>query len=141
MTDPRGKWVFLSGPMTGKPDFNRKAFDDAARQLADMGAGYVFNPADVSRRDRKAKPHEEYMKRTLHELTGGGYDLLVLLDGWQASTGSTLEVSVAQACGIPTAWMRDLSNCERMDADRYRKVREGLEGALQELDEWGSRWL
>ena len=44
--DFKDKNVYLSGPMTGFDDWNRAEFNKFAWNLRDMGAGFVFNPAE-----------------------------------------------------------------------------------------------
>lgn len=100
--DPMGRRVYVSGPMTGLPDFNRAEFSRVARGLRAGGALRVFDPsfgADGS------KPHEAHMLRDLHELTSNMdgrpyYDAIVQLDGWESSYGARVEAAVARACGI-----------------------------------------
>ena len=106
-----GKRVFLSGPITGREDFNRAEFAKAERIVRNLGAGMVYNPAELPSAD-DAHRHSHWMIRTLHELTEyfgfpriemnnkPMYDVLVLLDGWRESDGARVERVVAAACGI-----------------------------------------
>lgn len=109
MTDFQGKTVFLSGPMTGKLDFNRAAFAQAESRLMELGAAAVFNPAKDAPAEGDEKPHAHYMLDTLHRLTQHGkvdgfnrprFDVLVALPGWSQSAGARIEVDVAFSCGI-----------------------------------------
>lgn len=99
------KRIYLSGVMTGKPDWNREAFAKAARLMRGQGAS-VFNPAFTAPTDKEqVKPHTYYMLRDLHELTRhhcdcAYYDVLAQLPGWEESNGATIEMLVARACGI-----------------------------------------
>ena len=105
-----GKRVFISGPMTGMPDWNRAEFDRAERELRELDAAAVYNPAFMAPREgESALAHEWYMARTLNVLTRLDYaadpsrpfyDAVVLLDGWWKSDGATLERAVAEAIGI-----------------------------------------
>lgn len=95
--------VYLSGPMSGMTNWNRDAFDDAARYLRQMGAK-VFNPA-FNLPTGKPMPHEYYMTRDIHELTDNMdgkpfYNILAQLPGWEKSKGARVEAIVAKACGI-----------------------------------------
>lgn len=114
MHDFNSKRVFLSGPMSGKPDWNREAFAQAEKRCYELGADWVYNPAkDAPREGEPVAEHEQYMNVTLHELTrwvNGAhsivdsrpfYDVLVLLDGWEKSDGALMESSTAFECGIP----------------------------------------
>ena len=112
-----GKRVFLSGPMTGLPDYNVAEFAKAHARLKEAGAKYVYNPALTylcQRHDvAAAKEHQDYMLDCIHELTDRkkrsqgwetlvpkAYDALVRLPGWQDSDGARMEWEVAMACGI-----------------------------------------
>ena len=110
MTHVSGRHVYLSGPMTGLPDWNRAAFDEAEKRLLALGAQEPYNPANAIERF-KSLSHETCMYRSLVELvdeewsTEPGYptpwyDLLVSLHGWEQSAGARLEREVAEACGI-----------------------------------------
>ena len=109
----KGCNVYLSGPMTGIVDFNRKEFDDAAKYLRRLGASCIYNPAEnISYLVNKS--HEYCMYFSLAKLIkrlvcicgsnvsndGAFYNVLVSLPGWQDSEGATLERAVAEACGI-----------------------------------------
>ena len=117
MSAVQGKRVFLSGPITGMPDGNRAAFDEAERLLRRAGARHVYNPCKALAHGAEAgHPHSWFMLRTLGELTspvaaegtGAFYDMAVMLDGWRASEGASLEHEVARACGIPVRELREL---------------------------------
>ncbi len=108
----KGKRVFISGPMTGMPDWNRAEFERAERELRELGAAAVYNPASMAPREGESvQAHEWYMARTLNVLTRLDYaadpsrpyyDAVILLDGWWKSDGATLEQAVAEAIGIDT---------------------------------------
>lgn len=106
----KDKRVFISGPMTGFYDWNRPEFERAERELRELGAAAVYNPAFMApRAGDPVMAHEWYMARTLNTLTRFDYahdpskpyyDAIVLLDGWWKSDGATLERAVAEAIGI-----------------------------------------
>lgn len=120
MIDVRGKSVFLSGPMTDRPHNNVAALCEAHMALLEMGAARVFNPAMLCLRQpnslRMSPTHENYMRRTLHELTKRShmdvsrplYDMVVMLPGWCDSVGARDEFDVAAACGIPCHHIDDV---------------------------------
>ena len=110
MIHVKGRRVYLSGPMTGLPDWNRAAFDDAEKRLRELGAQEPYNPANFIDRFESLS-HAVCMYRSLVELvdeewsTEPGYptpwyDVLVSLPGWEKSAGARLEREVAVACGI-----------------------------------------
>ena len=117
-----GKSVFLSGPMTGLPKWNKEAFAKAEERLYELGAEWVFNPAtDAPKTDFDPYGHDYWMACTLHELTtlpqhygdsgfSPVYDMLALLPGWEASKGARVECEVAHAIGLvviemPKEWL------------------------------------
>lgn len=110
--DFTGKRVFVSGPMTGKPDWNRAAFADAECMLRKAGAREVFNPAADAPIGEDSHTHEHWMLRTLRELTRMVYcysddgnnrshwDCVLMLQCWIRSEGARVERDVAIACGV-----------------------------------------
>lgn len=94
--------LYIAGPMTGLPDFNRPAFHAAAAQL--RAAGYeVVSPAELDSTHPIADPDGpgawgRYMRRDIpHLLT---CDALALLPGWTDSKGARLETHIAQELGM-----------------------------------------
>lgn len=121
------KSVYVSGPMTGYPDFNFKAFDGVAAELRSGGVK-VFSPADHDREvvDRlwPGKRPEDFPGYAEGDLAGyfdgvshGGefqldnmlawdftvicneIDSVVLLPAWEASTGARSERFVGERTG------------------------------------------
>lgn len=99
--------LYLSGPMTGLPGFNYPAFNAAAAELRALG-WRVYNPAEnrwvaagveFPLREGVA----EYSSVICLEASG-----LVLLPGWEASTGATAEFALARAVGIPARLLEDV---------------------------------
>jgi hypothetical protein len=87
---------YISGPMTGYPEFNFPAFTAKAAQLRAEGKT-VISPHEL--------PGEEldmswdwYLRRDLKALVDCTH--VVLLDGWEHSRGANLEVHVARALGM-----------------------------------------
>lgn len=89
--------LYLSGPMTGLPDYNYPAFHSAAADL--RAAGYVvINPAE--RDGAIALAWEENLRadiQLLVRLAGG----LAMLPGWSESRGARLEGAIATGLGMP----------------------------------------
>lgn len=77
--------IYIAGPMTGIPDFNRISFNEAARLLSEKGH-IVLNPAVLP----DGMKHEEYMTICLAMVEV--CDMVALLPGWENSTGACMEV-------------------------------------------------
>ncbi|MDR7253749.1 hypothetical protein J2X46_002739 [Nocardioides sp. BE266] len=87
--------LYVAGPMSGLPDFNYRAFFDAAAAL--RGAGYeVENPAENELEGEAS--WLAFMRMSLVQISK--VDGLALLPGWQDSRGASLEVHIAEALGL-----------------------------------------
>jgi hypothetical protein len=88
--------LYVSGPMTGKPDLNKPAFAEAAGAL--HAAGFdVVNPAAWT--GGPDYSWEDYMRVDLRLLLD--CDGVAVLPGWLRSRGARLEVHVARNLGLP----------------------------------------
>lgn len=90
------KLIYLSGPMTGLPDFNYPAFDKAAALFRE-GGHLVFNPAEYAREMKEnegvfdlKKAMSKYLMYLCEVAT-----TIVLLPGWEQSQGAKLEHAAA----------------------------------------------
>lgn len=81
--DERIKVMYLSGPITGKPDY-KKVFNLAEAALKSRGY-IVLNPAILP----EGMPHEAYMPICLAMLAQA--DAIVMLNGWRESYGAVFE--------------------------------------------------
>ena len=88
--------LYLSGPMTGKPEFNYPAFHAAAKRLRGMGY-FVLNPAESFDGDT-SRPREDYMRKDIEMLLQA--DMVALLPGWEKSKGVAVELAVATSLGL-----------------------------------------
>lgn len=95
--------IYISGPMSGLPEFNYPAFNEAARIL--RANGYrVYNPAELQglseeklQRMTKFEIWVWYMKRAIRlELKA---DTIVMLSGWRKSKGAKVERWLAKILG------------------------------------------
>lgn len=89
------KRIYLSGPMTGLPEFNFPAFNDEAARLRAMGY-HVVNPAEIN--PANDKTWEQCLREDLREMLT--CDVLALLPNWHGSKGAHLEVQVAHRIGM-----------------------------------------
>lgn len=86
--------IYLSGPMTGLPDYNYPAFNALAAAL--RGRGFVVNnPAEAGSIGRS---WEECMRAAIRMLCGS--DVVVALPGWENSRGAKIEVGLATDLGL-----------------------------------------
>ena len=96
--------LYLCGPMRGLPAFNFPAFHAAAARLRGLGHE-VWSPAERDIVDGfdltkdETRPLTYYMTHDLPAVCQA--DAVAVLPGWRASVGASLEVHVAQVCGIP----------------------------------------
>jgi hypothetical protein len=95
--------IYLSGPMTGMPEFNFPAFHKAAASLRASGHE-VVNPAELDAADAgKPMTWEMYLRRdirALMECTG-----IALLPGWEKSKGAKLEKHIADQLGMSVIFL------------------------------------
>lgn len=99
--------VYIAGPMTGIPQFNFPAFDEAARFLRGRGLT-VISPSEIddpAEREQAlasttgelgdvARPWGEFLTRDV-AIVLTRVDAVVVLPGWSRSRGAVLEVTAA----------------------------------------------
>lgn len=95
--------VYISGPMTGLPDYNRQAFADMARDITNKGHSAI-NPHDL--RHDHGKTWSEFMRIDIRALTFA--DAIVFLPGASKSKGAQIEAVAAKAMGIPFKKLEEL---------------------------------
>lgn len=96
--------VYLSGPMTGIPQWNFPAFNAEAVRL--RAAGFdVVNPAELNP-DTSMTWHE-CMRADIKALCD--CDTLALLPGWEGSQGAHLELHIAHRLGLRVVQARELA--------------------------------
>lgn len=83
--------LFICGPMTGYTDFNRAAFNEAEVELSKSRNKYsIMNPASLP----DGLTQAEYMQITLQMVLA--CDAIVLLSGWNLSSGAIAEIALAK---------------------------------------------
>lgn len=118
----RRKVIFISGPMTAYEDYNRAAFNAAAKLLENDGYT-VLNPAVLP----DGLKHEQYMQVCLTMLEQA--DEIYILAGWEGSVGARREVERASALGIDMKFQcwSALSACiSGMNSDGRCFMRSGV---------------
>ena len=89
------KRIYISGPITGMPDLNKRAFCDAEGELC--AAGFVaVNPVYNGLPDSAA--WHEHMRADIKMLMD--CDGIAMLDGWWLSKGARLEKHLAERLGM-----------------------------------------
>ncbi len=100
--------LYIAGPMAGVEDFNYPLFYEVEEKLNAIGIETI-NPAELDRLDKTVPTttvtpllRAGFLKRDFHHLTT--MEGIVLLEGWQDSTGANAELMVAQISGMST-WL------------------------------------
>lgn len=160
MTEGFRPRVYVSGPMTGLPYFNFPAFD-AVTELLNAADCVVFSPADNDRRrlaevgiDDVTQVHgfaegnvqwynaavdirtEELFRDDFNFIVNEATHL-VLLPGWEASTGARYELVVAEALAVAIvlAVQDDEGAWSLVDFDDEKPVTEYLRSFRQAIPE------
>ena len=97
------KKIYLSGPMTGKPNNNSGFFNAEAERLRALGYG-VVNPAEIN--VNTALTWEEYLKADLKQMLD--CDTIAFLPGWLRSRGARLEHRVARELSFNIVYAEDI---------------------------------
>lgn len=115
--------IFISGPMSDLPDMNYPAFHRLAAALRAQGH-HVENPAE-----NPAQPDwPSYMALSLAQMLT--CQEVVLLPGWEQSSGAVWEASVAHGLGKPVGEL--IGGCTRWSTDiRLRLIPLPAPGALR----------
>lgn len=95
-----GKKVYIAGPMTGLPEHNFPAFNEAEKALRERG----FIPLNPAGNPMGLSP-ADYMRIDLAMV--GVSDLVAMLPGWKLSIGANAEYSTAVSYRIE---VRDISH-------------------------------
>jgi hypothetical protein len=89
--------IYISGPISGKPDGNKPAFEHAAELIRSHGHDPV-NPHDVCANIGKDALWHDYMRKDIKALLD--CDAIVMLPGWEDSRGACLEHLIAEELRI-----------------------------------------
>lgn len=144
--------VFISGPMSGKPNDNVEAFHNAEVELKRRGYS-VWNPAWQQFSD-----DTDFTREDIHDIDLRALekcDAIYMLDGWEGSNGARVEYSHARALGkkimyeclfSDNEWRKDIDErieklkekITKLDIDSYNNLddlRKKLFNEKQELQE------
>lgn len=106
---------YLSGPMTGYPEFNYPAFNKAAKRMREIGL-IVYSPAE--RRGANGEVLDTTGMSAIERLPKEAFDLreafadysrfitteadaVAVLPGWEHSKGAVAEVMLGRSIGLP----------------------------------------
>lgn len=87
--------IYISGPMSNLPDFNRPRFNSEAALLRAQGFT-VVNPAESALPEGSS--WRGHMREDIRALVD--CDRIHLLPGWERSRGAMLELKIAHALGM-----------------------------------------
>lgn len=90
--------IYISGPMTGYPNFNRDLFNRVASELRSQGI-IVLNPAEIPGHDDW--DWLDWMREAIKMLLFA--KSVVLLPEWNLSRGASLEYEIAFNLGLEIA--------------------------------------
>lgn len=106
--------LYVAGPMSGIPQDNIPAFEEAGNWLEDKGFDallpHTIDPHQHAGPCPKGPKGESqhtapcHLRTDIQEMLS--CDGIVLLRGWEASQGARLEMSVASACGLDVSFFR-----------------------------------
>jgi hypothetical protein len=94
--------VYIAGPMTGRPNYNFGAFEQAAAELHARGYS-VLNPGRRGLRDGWV--YADYLRQAITDLLQA--DGIALLPGWEDSRGARLEEQIAKALDLEVGTVAD----------------------------------
>lgn len=98
--------MYICGPMTGLPENNYQAFEEAERDLSvACGMFALVNPAK-NFDGNTGLPWEAYMRKSIIQVME--CTDLVRLPGWRNSKGARLEVRIAEDLGLTVWELEDL---------------------------------
>ena len=93
--------MYLSGPMSGHPEFNYAEFNKSAKTLRGFGFD-IANPAEIDHGEtdetRGSKPYAEYLRAAVKLLLE--CEAIILMRGWELSQGAMSELYIATCLGM-----------------------------------------
>lgn len=142
-----GVKLYISGKMSGVPDYNYPKFNEVSHYIRDKYGAIVFNPAE-NFEGRIDLPRSIYMREDIRQLLFA--EGVVMIDGWQESKGATLEYTIAQELGLPIYhWNEERNLLEKTaHAPRENEIGEAApataphdSSTITIQDDWEDFWL
>lgn len=141
-----GVKLYLSGQMTGLPQYNYPKFNEVASHIREKYGSIVFNPAE-NFEGRIDLPRSEYMREDIRQLLFA--EGVVMISGWHKSKGATLEYKIAQELDIPIYRWDDTKNLllQSARAPRENEVGEAAPATafdyaslMSSTEDWEEFW-
>jgi len=88
--------IYLSGPMTGIPNYNIEEFNKYAKKYRDLGFT-VISPPELG----TVGSYAYLLRNDLKHFLSADIDRVYALRGWRSSKGATLEILIARRLEIP----------------------------------------
>lgn len=127
--------LYVIGPVTGRENLNRAAFEEARAKLEQAGYS-VTTPHDIIPPDAS---YEDAMRASIGWITRRDRDGVAMLYEWDLSAGARLEYKVAAACGIRVyrvdKWLRMAGDCPENDNSPEKTTNPPSDGAPVPSDE------
>lgn len=96
--------IYLSGPMSGIPEFNAPAFKAAAKELRARGH-HVMSPLEMDIDDgvdfNNLPSWGTLLSRDVKAIADSGIEGICVLPGWSLSRGARLEVALGLILRLP----------------------------------------
>jgi len=89
--------IYLSGPMSGYPEYNFLAFREAAEKL--RSEGFIVISPHENFGEATHHPRHVYMRADIMSVLQA--DAVCVLNGWLLSKGAKLEVLIAHELDLP----------------------------------------
>ena len=88
--------IYISGPMSGKAEWNFPLFNKVDDALAGLGDYTIYNPARI-----ESVNHDwvQCLQRDIGLFCDNNIDAIVLLDDWELSKGASAEVYIGHLFG------------------------------------------
>jgi hypothetical protein len=99
------KVIYIAGPMSGLPDYNRFAFRafEAALRTAFPNAA-IINPADNYGGDLELS-YCLYMRQSIHQVLMA--DTIYVLSGYENSRGAKIEIAIAESLDLKIVYQKE----------------------------------
>ena len=100
--------IYVSGPMSGYPNFNYEKFNEVTKILREDGWGLVINPVELQGEPENSTIDESgnsivdkgdwvnLLSRDIKIILDKKVTIVVLLDGWEKSKGARAEVFICK---------------------------------------------